>query len=330
MDDFEVFRIYSEDGHLRGRVRRLHLNELDSGDVVIRAAYSSVNYKDALAATGTGKIITSLPRVGGIDVSGTVESSDDPRFKPGDLVLVTGYDLGVGHDGGYAERVRVPAQWVVPLPQGLSLFEAMALGTAGFTAALCVQRMEGNGQKPANGQVVVTGATGGVGSIAIDILAKLGYDITAVTGKSAEQRYLRDLGAKEIVDRNALDLGSRPLEQARWAGAIDNVGGDVLAWLTRTVKPWGNIASVGLAGGSQLNTTVMPFILRGVSILGVTSSGCPMSLRRRVWARLATDLRPQHLEAIVSRIVTLEELTEVFDEMLKGTVKGRTVVKLHE
>lgn len=330
MERVKAFRIHREGERIWGQCEQFAVQDLDPGGVVIRAAYSSVNYKDALAATGSGKIIRRFPRVGGIDVSGTVESSSDPRFQTGDKVLVTGYELGVDHDGGYAERVCVPADWVVALPQGLSLFEAMALGTAGFTAALCIQRMEDNGQRPEAGPVVVTGATGGVGSIAIDILDKLGYAVTAVTGKEAARPYLHSLGASEILDRNSLDLGSHPLESGLWGGAVDNVGGDILAWLTRTTRPWGNIVSVGLAGGSELHTTVMPFILRGVSVLGVTSSGCPAALRHRLWQRLASELKPRHLDTIVSAIVALEGLPGVFERMLKGELTGRTVVRLSE
>ncbi len=328
MERFKAFRICRDGERIWGQCEQLVLQNLDPGEVVIRAVYSSVNYKDALAATGAGKIIRRFPRVGGIDVSGTVESSSDPRFQTGDEVLVTGYDLGVDHDGGFAERVRVPANWIVALPKGLSLFEAMALGTAGFTAALCIQRMEDNGQSPAGGPVLVTGATGGVGSIAIDILDKLGYAVTAVTGKDSACPYLRSLGAREILDRKSLDLGSRPLEPAIWGGAVDNVGGAILAWLTRTTKPWGNIVSVGLAGGSELHTTLMPFILRGVSVLGVTSSGCPAPLRHRLWQRLANEFKPRHLDMIASAQVALEGLPGVFERMLKGELTGRTVVRV--
>jgi len=309
-------------------VEVLDENELPGGEVSIRAEWSSVNYKDALAATGAGKIIREFPLVGGIDVAGTVGSSSDPRLAEGDAVLVTGYDLGVAHDGGYAERVRVPAEWVVPVPDGLSTFQAMVLGTAGLTAAICIQRMEDNGQQPEQGPVAVTGATGGVGSIAVDILAGLGYEVTALSRKSDQHARLRELGASEILDPTMLDLGTHPLENGIWAGAIDNVGGDLLAWLTRTTKPWGNIASVGLAGGAELHTTVMPFILRGVSLLGVTSSGCPTALRHRLWKRLATDLRPRHLDSLVSEIVGLDDLPRVFDAMLQGKTHGRTVVRI--
>ncbi|MCI0400398.1 MAG: oxidoreductase [Gammaproteobacteria bacterium] len=328
MNRFRAYRIHNDNGRVFGQLETMSLDDLSPGEVVIRAKYSSVNYKDALGATGAGKIVRRFPLVGGIDVSGYVESSNDARLKEGDEVLVTGYEMGVNHDGGYAERVRVPAAWVTPLPRGMSLFQAMALGTAGFTVGLCAQRLEDNRQTPDMGPIVVTGATGGVGSIAIDILSARGYQVTAVTGKAHEHGYLRSLGAEEILDRGKLDLGSRPLESALWGGAIDNVGGDILAWLTRTTKPWGNIVSVGLVGGSELHTTVMPFILRGISLIGVTASGCPMELRNRIWERLATDLAPRHLDAIASRRVGLKDLPNAFDALLKGAAKGRTVVTL--
>lgn len=328
-NDFQAYRVHEHDGRIAGRLERLGLNELSSGDVVLRAAWSSINYKDALAATGAGKIIHRFPRIAGIDVAGRVVESQDVRYAPGDAVLVTGYDFGVDHDGGYAEYARVPADWLVPLPAGLSLYEAMALGTAGLTAAICVQRMETNGQQPDQGPIVVTGASGGVGSLAIDMLAGLGYEVVALTGKADATDYLESLGAARILDRNGLDVGRRPLEKGLWAGAVDNVGGDILAWLTRTVQPWGNITSVGLAGGAELRTTVMPFILRGIALLGVTSSGCPAELRQQLWQRLATDLKPRHLDRIVSRVVGLDELPDVFEAMLAGRTSGRTLVRIN-
>jgi len=329
MEKFKAFRVYNENGKIQGRLEALDLESLSPGEVVIRTGYSSVNYKDALGATGAGKILRRFPMVAGVDVAGKVVSSSDTRYKTGDAVLVTGCGFGEEHDGGYAEYARLPADWVVPLPQGLTLRDVMSLGTAGFTAALCVHRLEINGLKPENGPVVVTGATGGVGSVAIDILSKLGYRVTAVTGKESEHDYLKGLGAKEILDRKKIDYGSRPLEKALWSGAVDNVGGDMLAWLTRTIEPWGSIAAVGLAGGHELHTTVMPFILRGISLLGINSAGCPMPLRRKLWERLATDLRPRHLDKIVTKTVSLDELPGVFDTILKGRIRGRTLVKLH-
>jgi len=330
MTNFPAFRIHKEDTKIHGRVETLTMNDLPIGEVTIRAAYSSVNFKDALAATGTGNIIRRFPLTGGIDVSGLVVSSTDDRFREGDQVLVTGYEFGTGHDGGYAGYARVPAEWVYPLPEGMDLYQAMALGTAGFTVALCIQRLEDNGQTPDMGPFVVTGATGGVGCLAIDILSNLGYEVIAITGKDSAHAFLKELGASRILDRNQISFSGPPLEKAQWGGAIDNAGGDMLAWLTRSVRPWGNIVSVGLAGGSQLNTTVMPFILRGVSLLGVTSSGCPTRFRKHHWQRLGSDLAPRHLNRIVTRCVELDELPGVFDDMLNGKAIGRTVVKIGE
>ncbi len=328
MAAFKALRIFNEDGKVASRIVDMTLDELDPGQVVIKAEYSSINYKDALAATGAGKIIRRFPCNGGIDVAGTVESSDDPAFKPGDKVICTSYDLGVAHDGGYAGYVRVPAGWVVPLPAGLSTSEAMALGTAGFTAGLAVVRMEANGLKPGNGPVVVSGATGGVGSIAVDILAGLGYDVTALTGKEAETDYLKGLGARQVMLRSSLDLAKiRPLDKATWAGAVDNLGGDVLSWMASTMHIGAPIASIGLAASHQFNTTVMPFILRGVTLCGVDSVNCEMAARREVWRRLATDMKPKHL-AGMTRTIAFADLPAAFDAFVKGQVKGRTVVSL--
>jgi NADPH2:quinone reductase len=324
---FSAYRVFEEDGRISGRIVQVSLDDLSDGSVVIKSAFSSVNYKDALAATGSGKIMRRFPLIGGIDVAGAVESSSDARFQSGDAVLVTGYDLGVAHDGGYAAYVRVPADWVVPVPKGLSLFDAMAIGTAGFTAALSVVEMERNGLAPATGPVIVTGATGGVGSIAVQCLAARGYDVTALTGKPQEEQYLHALGAKHILLRSALQMGTRPLEKSMWAGAVDPVGGATLAWLTRTMMQNGCIASSGLTGGIDLQTTVLPFILRGVKLLGIDSVMCPMTTRLEVWRRLATDLKPARLVE-TARQISLEELPSAFDVLLKGQARGRYVVKL--
>lgn len=324
---FRVLRAMQTDGRTTAAVEWARLYDLSPGEVVIRACYSDVNYKDALAATGRNGIIRQFPRVPGIDVAGVVESSSDPRFRAGDPVLVTGYEFGTGHDGGYAEYVRAPADWVVPVPDGLSLYEAMALGTAGFTVALCMKRLEENGQRPGQGPIAVTGATGGVGSIAIDVLSRLGYSVTAITGKSGDADYLRMLGAAEVLDRQSIVYGSQPLERAIWAGAIDNVGGETLAWLTRTMRQNGVIASFGNAGGVELHTTVMPFILRGVRLIGIDSAATAMPLRREIWRRLATDLRPRLL-AQVAHIVPFAELPQVFPQLLQGRLRGRTVVRM--
>jgi NADPH2:quinone reductase len=328
MQQFKALRVHQEDGKVVSRLEDLTLDDLGPGEVVVRTHWSDVNYKDALAVTGAGKIMRRFPLVAGIDLAGEVVSSQDPRFQPRDQVVVIGSGLGEERDGGYSEFARLPARIVMPLPEGMSLYQAMAIGTAGFTAALAVHRMEQNGQQPALGPILVNGATGGVGSFAIDMLATRGYEVTAFTGKPEAAGYLRELGASQVLLRGETELGSRPLERTLWGGAVDSVGGEELAWLTRTVAPLGNIASIGLAGGHELKTTVMPFILRGINLLGINSVLIPMELKQRVLARCAGDLRPQHLELAVKRQVTLDELPQVFREYVEGKVIGRTVVKL--
>ena len=328
MNRFKAFRIHSEGGKIVARFEELGLDDLAPGEVVIRVTHSGINYKDALAATGAGKILRRYPLVGGIDLAGIVESSNDPRFAPGTAALVTGCGLSETHDGGYAQFARVPGDWVIPMPPGLDAFTAMALGTAGFTAALAIHRMEQNGQEPAGGPIAVTGASGGVGSIAIDMLSARGYRVVAVSGKADAVPYLRELGASEVLLRASLDLGSRPLENARFGGAIDNLGGDTLTWLTRTVDFWGNIASIGLASGAGFTTTVMPFILRGVALLGINSSATRREWRLAVWRRIATDLRPRHIERIVTRTIPFDELPGAFPDYIAGRVTGRTVVRI--
>ena len=327
MSSYRAFRIHNDKAGYHARIENLPLADPAEGEVLIRTRYSSVNFKDALAGTGKGKILRQFPLVGGVDSAGQVAASADVRFREGDEVVVTGYGLSATHDGGYAEYLRVPADWVVPLPAGLDTFAAMALGTAGFTAAFALYRMETNGQRPDLGPVVVTGASGGVGCIAVDLLSRVGYEVTAVSGKREEREFLGLLGAKEILGRDELPGGSRPLESAIWGGAIDNVGGEMLAQLTRTMKPWGNIASIGLAGGHELHTTVMPFILRGVSLLGVESVDCPYAIRKELWRRLAGEWKPPHLQQIVSEVVPLDDLPDVFERMLSGKTRGRILVK---
>lgn len=328
METFRAFRIFADGGKIAGRVVELTPGELSAGEVVFRTAYASVNYKDALAATGAGgRIIRSFPRIGGIDAAGTVMSSADSRFRAGDEVICTSFDFGVGHDGGYSQVCRAPADWVVPLPKGLTLHEAAALGVAGYTAGLAVELLELNGMAPNNGKVLVNGATGGVATLAIDMLARLGYHVVAMTGKEAEHGFLKKLGAQEALPRHPAEPGARPLEKALWAAAFDSVGGESLAWLTRTMQPDGLIASFGNAGGIEFKTTVLPFILRGVRLIGVNSGETPMPLRRKIWGRLAADLKPRHLDDI-ARVISLDDLPGYFERMLKGQIRGRAVVKL--
>ena len=325
MEKFSAYRIFETEGKGQGRLVEMTLDELDPGDVVIKVAYSSVNFKDALGGTGAGKIVRRYPCVGGIDSSGTVVSSADARFKAGDKVICTSYDFAMTRDGGYAGYARVPGDWVVPLPAGLSLFEAMAIGTAGYTAGLGIHLLEHNGMAPAQGKVVVNGATGGCASLAIDMLAGRGYSVTAVTGKAAEHDYLTSIGAVEILGRDALKPGTRPLEKGVWAAAFDSVGGEQLAALTRSMQQHGLIASFGNAGGIELNTTVLPFILRGVRLIGVDSAYTPMDIRRRVWGRLASDLKPRHLREI-AKTIDLNQLPATLEAMLNQQTRGRITV----
>jgi NADPH2:quinone reductase len=328
MKNFKAFRIHEENGRIVPRFERMDVEELTAGEVVIKVRYSSINYKDALAATGAAKILRKYPLNGGIDLSGDVESSADPRYAPGQPVLVTGCDLSEAVDGGYAEYARVAGDSVIPMPEGIGRFRAMVLGTAGFTAALAIHRMEHNGLEPARGPVVVTGASGGVGSIAVDMLAGRGYEVVAVTGKPDSEAYLRGLGAARILRRQDLDFGKRPLEATQWAGAVDNVGGEMLTWLTRTVDFWGSIASIGLTGSPRLETTVLPFILRGVNLLGINSSATLRPTRLAVWKRISTDLRPRHFNELATRTIGFDDLPAAFPAFLEGGVTGRTVVKI--
>ncbi len=329
MTNFRSFRIHlNDDRSISAGFENLTIDDLTEGEVIIKTSYSSINYKDALAATGKGRILRKYPLNGGIDLAGTVVSSTDSRFSKGDVVLSCGGGLSEVLDGGYSEFARLPANCVVPVPSGMSDFEAMAFGTAGFTAAIAVIRMEENGQIPERGPIVVTGATGGVGSFAVNMFSNLGYEVVALSGKKEQVDYLTSLGASEIIDRHSLKMGTRPLERATWGGAVDSVGGDTLAWLTRTVKPWGNIGSIGLAGGYKLETTVMPFILRGVSLLGINSIEMPLELRDRAWNRLCTDLKPTDMDLIVRQVIEFDDLPGAFDQFMEATILGRVVVKI--
>ena len=325
---FKAYLISQEDSKVSSSFVEMDEAHLAPGEVTVAITHSSINYKDALAATGAGRIIRRFPCIGGIDLAGRVISSADPRFQPGDEVLATSYDIGVAHHGGYAEQARIPANWVHKLPAGLTASEAMALGTAGFTAGLGIVRMEENGLKPANGPVIVTGATGGVGSLAVDMLAARGYHVVALTGKQSETDYLKGLGAKEVMLRQSLDLAKiKPLGKEMWAGAVDNLGGDYLAWIASTMKQGGTIASIGLAASMSLNTTVAPFILRGASLLGIDSGYIGDPYRSGVWERLATDLKPPHL-ASMTRHIPFSDLPGAFDDYIQGRVKGRVVVDM--
>lgn len=328
MSTFRAFRIHERDRKIVAGFESMSIDDLSPGDVVIRVSHSDINYKDALAATGAGRILRKYPLNGGIDLAGTVHSSTDSAFAVDQPVLVTGCGLSETIDGGYAEFARVAAASVIPLPPGIDAARAMALGTAGFTAALAIHRMEHNGLTPAKGKVIVTGATGGVGSLAVDMLAARGYTVVALTGKSSQVDYLQQIGASEVLLRESTEFGTKPLEAARFIGAIDNVGGDTLAWLTRVIDFNGSIASIGLASSPDLKTTVMPFILRGVNILGINSSQTPGDLRRKVWERISSDLAPRHLDRIVTRTISFDELPGAFDAYIKGRVVGRTVVRI--
>jgi len=330
MDPFNALRIHADDpkGPVEPRFEQLTLDDLSPGEVVIRVAWSGVNYKDALAVTGAGRIMRSFPLVAGIDVAGEVVESSDSRFAPGDDVIVTSSGLGETRDGGYAEYARLPAEAVIPLPDGLSTRDAMTLGTAGFTAALAVHRMESNGQVPELGPVAVTGATGGVGSVAVDLLAGRGYEVHAISAKTDAADYLKGLGAARVLAPADIERGSRPLEKAIWGGAVDTLGGEMLSWLTRSTRYGGNVACIGLAASHQLDTSVMPFILRGVNLLGINAVDTPRDVRLAVWRRLVADLRPRHLTGIVTAELSLDELTRHMQDWIDGTVTGRRLVKL--
>jgi putative YhdH/YhfP family quinone oxidoreductase len=324
---FQSFRIHNDANGYRSGIEQISLDNLAPGEVVIKTAYSSVNYKDALAGTGQGKILRKFPLVGGIDVAGHVVASTDPKLREGDEVLVTGCGLSETRDGGYSEYARLESQWVIPLPQSLSLRESMILGTAGFTAALALYRMKDNRQAPELGPLAVTGATGGVGSLAVDIFSRAGFEVHAISGKTDQADYLKGIGATEVLGRDALAT-TRPMESARFGGGLDNVGGTMLASLLAQTAPYGNVASAGLAATADLPITVMPFIIRGVSLVGVASAGTARDIREAVWQHLATDWKPRHLDRICTREISMAQLPDVFATMLSGGSFGRTLVTL--
>jgi NADPH2:quinone reductase len=325
---FLALRIHQRDGGVETRFDSLQLDDLSPGELVVRVAHSGINYKDALAATGAGKILRRFPLVGGIDLAGEVLHSTDPRFRAGDQVLATGGGLSETRDGGYTQRARVPAELAIPIPLGLDTATAMAIGTAGLSAAWAILRMEHNGQRPEGGPVLVTGATGGVGSIAVDLLAARGYEVVALTGKREAAPYLSTLGASRVLFRDELTTGKAALESALWGGGIDSVGGDTLSWLLRTTRERGNVASVGLAASASLALTVMPFILRGVNLLGINYSAGERAERVAVWARLAGEMRPRHLDRIVTNTIDFAQLPAAFAPYLAGRVTGRTLVRV--
>lgn len=328
IDHFKAL-VVNKDDEFTVEVRDLTLADLPEGDVLVKVVYSSINYKDSLATIPNGNIVKNYPFVPGIDLAGVVVSSNNPRFKEGDEVLATSYEIGVSHFGGYSEYARIPAEWIVPLPKGLTLKEAMIIGTAGFTAALSVLRLEENNVSPEKGKVLVTGATGGVGSFAVSILSKLGYQVEASTGKETEQAYLKKLGATSVVSRDEVYSGEiRALGKQKWAAAVDSVGGEPLASLLSQIQYGGSVAASGLTAGTKLPTAVFPFILRGVNLLGIDSVYCPMDTRLKVWERLATDFKPANLNEFIHQEVTLQQLPEVLPILLKGQARGRILVKL--
>jgi NADPH2:quinone reductase len=326
MQAFTAFRIHEQ----RAGLESLRLDDLSPGEVTVRVHWSGINYKDALAGTGKGRIVRRFPLVGGVDLAGTVVASNDPATQVGEQVLVTGGGLSETRDGGYAEYARVPAEAVVKLPTSLTMRTAMAVGTAGFAAALAIHQLEHNGLAPGQGPVAVTGASGGVGLIAIDMLARRGYEVVAFSRKPEGAALLRQVGAAQVEQLDMAGLSTKPLEAERWAGAIDNVGGALASWLVRGTRMQGSVAAVGLAGGADLSVSLMPFLLRGVNLLGVNSAGTKRAKRLAIWQRIATDLAPRNLEAIVTRTVDLPGLRDAFDALIHGTNSGRTLVRIHD
>jgi len=326
---FKAFVVNKNENQFTREIKELTLQDLPEGDVTIKVMYSSVNYKDGLASIPDGQIVRSYPFIPGIDAAGIVIDSHDEKFKAGDEVIVTSYGFGVSHYGGFSEVVRVPSSWAVPLPNGLTLKEAMVYGTAGLTAALSIEKLEHHGLTVNDGDVVVSGASGGVGSVAVAMLAKKGYSVIASTGKTRETEYLKNLGAKEVISREDLSPEKfSALGKARFAAAIDPVGGNTLAYILSSLKYGGAVASSGLTGGTSVKTTVFPFILRGVSLLGVDSVECPMSIRQPLWNKMAQELKPDALMDFIGSEITLDDLPHVLDQILKGEVKGRVIVKI--
>ncbi|MEO9078817.1 MAG: YhdH/YhfP family quinone oxidoreductase [Rhodanobacter sp.] len=328
MTFFRAFRIHNDDAGYRAGIEMMNNDALSPGEVLIKVAYSSVNYKDALAGTGNGRILRRYPLNGGIDVAGRVVASTDPAFKEGDAVLCTGSGLSETRDGGYAQYARLDARWTIPLPSGLSLRESMIIGTAGFTAALALWRMQDNRQTPALGPIAVTGASGGVGQLAIEIFSRAGYEVHAISGKADHFDVLRELGASVCIDRHQLAFSGKPMDSVRFGGVLDNVGSTMLAGLLPLIHPYGNVAICGNAGGIEFASTVMPFIIRGASLLGVASAGTARDIRDKLWQRLASEWKPRQLDRIATSEIGLDELSSVFPRMLAGDSFGRSLVHI--
>ena len=327
-NQFKCFRIDQEDDKIVSGLKAISMHDINPGEITLKTEYSSINYKDALAATGKGKILRSFPLIGGVDVAGEVVESDDPRFDPGDKVIAACSGLSETNDGGYSEYARINSEAAIELPKQMDTRTAMAIGTAGFAAGLAIFKMKLNKQTPEMGPIVVTGATGGVGSIAIDMLSSSGFETTAITRKKTHDEYLKTIGTTNIVCLEEMELGERPLEKAQFGGGIDNVGGDLLSWVLRSTVPEGNVASIGLAADFKLPTNVMPFILRGVNLLGVNSTTLPNAVKQEVWDDIANNMSPQKIDQIVTKEVTLEELPDQFQAFIEGSIVGRVLVKV--